>query len=187
MLHKYGFSSRLLLRNKLMVFTGCALFDKIKKDNLLTGVFYEIKDYKFINKEVEILNQYIEQYINNINRMNDDVLIKLDVYEHRHLSLLAHLKHYFELEKDQTAVKIVEEYEANIGAILADLNNKNTSWFIKLLDLSEQGWSNECADDIMNTYMSANYLKDLFGKFKQNNLLLYIKLAKINKEYAKLL
>lgn len=35
--------------------------------------------------------------------------------------------------------------------------------------------------------MSANYLKDLFGKFKQNNLLLYIKLAKINKEYAKLL
>lgn len=187
LLCKYGFSSRLLLRNKLMVFKGTALYTKMKNDHLFEGEFYEIKNYKFVTEKVSTINSYIENVIKEKNNMNDNILIKLDLYEHRHLSLIVHLKHYFKKIMDYNALLIVDEYEKNLRKLLNELNIRNTQWFLSLLDLISNKWDEDIADHIIETHIGDEYLNNLLKEFNKNNLILYNKLVKINKKYLILL
>lgn len=186
-LHKFGFSSRLLLVNKLMVFKGTTLYQKMKRDKLFESEFYEIKDYKYIDNKVAIVDSYIENYIKRTNDSNDGILNKLDIYEHRHWSLISHLKHYFSKLSDGNALSIVDKYEEDMSILLDELNDRNTKWFIGILDIVKGEWDEYKADQIMKMYIGEDYLIDLLKKFNSNNLILYRNIIKIRKEYARLL
>lgn len=186
MLGKYGFASRLLIRNRLMVFKGTPIYDKIKNDNLLVGKYSDLREYLFVDKKVAIINTFLNSYMNNIKN-SGSILLKLDTYVTRHISLIIHLKHYFNMCKDESAFQIVVDYEKKVRSILDDLNNRNTKWFLELVDLMENRWFEDAAMNIMNKYISKEHLDNTIVKFNKINLILFNNLLKINKDYANLL
>ena len=180
-LQKYNLSSRLSILNRLMIYKGTPLYDYLETENMVQGEYYELTNYKFSDPRIEVLNHFIFDIIKNENL--NPLLSELDLFEHRHITLVYHMKHYLKNLGDFDSLAIVVKYEKKLELWLSKLNEINTSWFMELLDLLENGWNEKEAAAIFIKDMNRETISQYLRQLKNDNLQLYRKLSKQNRDY----
>lgn len=165
-LNEYGYASCFAyFKSKYRLYRGTMLYERVVKEGLKTESFFNDPFcYKFVHPEIELLTDYIIAQIETINqRTNID---NMSYYYHAYyIPMLIYLERQLQYHGERTLVDAVAINERTVKKELALLGNNNTKWFIKLLDLVEDGWDIEKADSITAAYLSdecmVNYIRNL--------------------------
>ena len=127
---------------------------------------------------------FAEDYFEPLNH-KFDATNKIHFYSTDFLDVLVHLKKVFSKGKykDENAYMHILECEKTIKNILSELNYRNSIWFKKLLNLAETQWDLDYANEIMDEFISKQYIKEKLGYLDNSKVKLYTKLLKLDKEY----
>lgn len=151
-LHKYGYTSYLINTKRLRVYKGCGIAEKILRDNLLapdTGKF--IYDYKFKDPRVGELYLAISQFI-QFDYRNYNFFTKYQNYSIYFFEYTEGLRETF-----PNSVDVITDCEEDVRKKLSIFSEINYSWFVKMIDLGENGSS---ATEMMDYTLKHLYSKE---------------------------
>jgi radical SAM superfamily enzyme YgiQ (UPF0313 family) len=180
-LEKYDYASNFdYIRSRFKMFKGTKLYLKLKEDGLLETPGSSEDEYRFLNKKVEYLYNYIEEYLKKIDDENYGAATRLAYYTCSFFNLLFHLKRQFKQVGENEGYKEITGFEGTHRAMLVPVNRQVAAWFRALLVLAENGWDQEKAHDISRECLSIQYLSETMGAFEKKKIALYRKLIKMN-------
>lgn len=180
-LEKYSFANDFEnIINKYRMFQGTRLYLKVKNDSLLNEGKFTEDGYRFVNKRIARLCNYVNDYITKIDGTCNSAISTISYYSSKYLTLLAHLKRQSRIAQKNNAYDVVLDFEKKNGKIVANVNYNSANWFRELLTLAENGWDNEKADEITNRFLDMNYIKKSAANLNIHKSRLYMKFIEMN-------
>jgi anaerobic magnesium-protoporphyrin IX monomethyl ester cyclase len=164
-LHKYGFACNFeTFKNRLMVFKGCALYQKIVDDGLLIhDNSLAPYNYVYINKDIEALALFMNEYLDEWNRENS-LIDRVYFYTDYFNMIIRNNKQIFERMNSEEAIQIVDQCMKSIKRILNELNDRNYKWVNQLIDVAANGWNHDKAIEIMNNNMTEEMINSIINR-----------------------
>ena len=165
-LDKYKYASQLYFVNRLILYRGVSLFKKVKNDGLLNSKSYDNHEYKFIDRRIELLSNFLVSYFSDIRKK---------------YSLETFLAHLFEIYKGKLnyfkreLVKPKDGLLTEINKMILLLNEtrdilnaNNVQLFNKLLNLSEDKWDALEARRIADQYFNISFIMKRINNIYKN-------------------
>lgn len=183
LLRNYGYASNpeYLLRHS-KIYPGTSLYERVKENQLLCDDkigwhFQEQRIRQFFDYVCAALRKKKNFSTSEYRSIAHGTTIN-NVYLSCLKTLLINTLH-------KEALSIVCEYEKNVHSICEDLNHTLSSWFLALIQLGEQGWNEEKAKQITDSYLTASYLSNASLQFRYHTekMKLALERQSIEKEY----
>lgn len=176
------------IQNTYRLYKGTHLYNKLETDGLLIdGKYDDFYRYKYQDERVaqlaQFLNSWLKQFNEACNRANE----KLYYYNYMFQINVAHYKRYFNIDEHKDAYALVCEYEIELKKVLTKINTLNATWFKELLTLAENNWDENTANNVMNKYITKDFISSIVSQLNIQRYKLYEKLLKINRSYSTLL
>jgi len=183
-LEAYGFANFNFIEDRYMLFKGTSLYIKIQRDHLIKEGRYDDQfRYNFIDERIKHVADYINDWVESKNKETNGVLESICDYRYMYLSLLLDYQANFQKAHLSKAEEILLQHEAQVTAILQDLNTRNARWFRELLHLAENHWNHRSADLIMENFVSAGYIRQTLRNLEQKKLEFFYKIIAMGPKY----
>lgn len=170
------------LRNEYRLYKETNLFLKIQNDGLIKeGQYDNSYNYEYANKDIEKVITFIKNHFALLDKeTNNACNSRIYMYKFYHLPILNYLKRRLKSEEYSQAYDYVTENERITNEILTELNERNACWFRRLLDIGKAGWDENAAIQVMNEFLSKEYLKGICAQLDCSRAKLYKKMLKFN-------
>ncbi|WP_054742432.1 B12-binding domain-containing radical SAM protein [Cellulosilyticum ruminicola] len=132
--------------SKLAIFKGTTIYHDVKNDGLITNGDKEDFSYVFVNKEVQLLSDYLTKYRNEINTAHNYVHNTMDYYIDVYALVISHYGRMLKLTGNQKINDYFDKYIENYEEVISQFNAQCVTWCNVLLDIAERGWNEEKAD-----------------------------------------
>lgn len=175
-------SSIFNIMTKVIIYEGTTLGDKIRNDNLIIDIKNGITNYTFIDKKVESLCNYLNDKSTNL--LNYDHLRKLDFYFTSYNEFIATLKRQSLIQENTSAIGYIKEYEDFMFDNMRFLSKENAKCFRLLLELAENGWQIEKANEIVNDILLSDTILSLEKTIEKRIMLLNRNLIRVGLDYT---
>ncbi len=171
-LESFGFACILgYVAGLYIMFEGCALFEKIKRDGILEDE-ENILGYRYVDERVEKVSKYVSRFVQQVETSTNATFLRI----HKSLITLAYWKRIY--ADNQKLYEVLVEMEQHYAIIRDELNSRIANWFRKLLDLGENNWDEAEADVITNEIMSRDYIIGVSKNMEHKRNILHIKLSR---------
>ncbi|WP_238483713.1 B12-binding domain-containing radical SAM protein [Anaerosporobacter faecicola] len=154
-----------------------SLYYKLKKDGLLI----EEQDlgcysYHYVNEDIGKLSKFLYyKYHENENSKVYFYAKKIGSIIREEFKIINYLKRSFGQMND-TITRIIAENEERAWEYLERVNHSNAQCFRELLDMTEKGFDQVCAESITEKYLNLEYIKGISDLLEKNRLGLYMRL-----------
>lgn len=186
-LEEQGFAAFFRYISRVRIYKGSIMHDILEKDGLLKQTkFYDDDGYNYKDKRIERLVEYLVKHQALLEK-EANLSGELTPFERYYGDKLSHLKMHFKLDKNEDAIKLIEEHKSELDKILSDLNILISKWYKKLLDLAENSWNVDVADRLCAEYLPPVSLREIFDRLRMERIRFLRNLARLDKELMKLI
>ena len=131
-LRQYNFSN--LFFSNLVVFENTEIYNKLKKDNLITGYQNGEYTYKYSDATIERYRRYIQKFIDTSNTY-DNSFRKYVNFTERYLLLLNYSKKKIRFDGNEKAIAATEEAANNLRDAFTATNRFVEEWVEETLSV----------------------------------------------------
>lgn len=181
-LERHGFATCFPHASRYRIYKGSGLYERIKSDGLLKKTRFDDEfSYEYINKEIEKLANFLENYIFSYSAES----YKIYFYSHDYIILLMYLKRQFESGEKNEAYRIVVENERQVKEVLSDLNRRNSKSFSLLIDMAEKAWDEKIAFSIMEDIVPQKHIQKAAAILDSYRVELLSNISRLGPEYSR--
>ena len=184
-LNEYGYASCFAYyKSKYRLYRGTSLYQRVVQDGLkVESYFNDPFCYNYIHPEIGKFSDFVISQIDTLNRSTN--VDNMSYYYHSYyIPMLIYLERQLLYHGEKDLMEDVEKNEKYVLTELALFGEKNTEWFLKLLDILDNGWNEEEAFQITAKYMSKERMINTIHKLDRLRHDLYKKILKSGyKEY----
>lgn len=181
-LYQTGFLSSLKIVSRIMAFRGTALYGRMLEDGLVKEDNYlDYHDYSFENPDIEKLVKYLYSIFSGKYASIPDDMYRFTMYNNQ---LVPHMKRVF--RRNEQLVAMVDEYNADRKAILNECNEFCHIWYVKLLDITQNGWDTAAADTYLEQMGVLEKMLEFSTRLKQRFFMFVRKAQKLDTRVAKM-
>lgn len=171
--------------NTYKMYKDAALYQKIKEDGLLMEDIFDEVGYKFADERVGRLSDYVVDYVSKINSHNSGAFQKITYYIENFYCFIYNLKIKANLKENDNLRKVFLDFETEVIRLRSKLNKDVCFWFRKLIDLAENNWDTNTANEISEKYLNNDYIINMSKELNLASNKVYIELLRIDRNYAK--
>lgn len=184
-LEKYGFAAEVChLIRRYMMYENSELYYKLKEDQLLKPDDPGEYGYNYVDSRVETLVNYLVQYDASRDEQTAESLAKIECYSNEYSLFMSHLKRMYTLIDSEKTDQIFKAYKENFRVIHAEFNHSVAEWYRRLLNLAEDHWDEQKAEQITAQLLSDEYIQQTASRFMKIINQTYFKLMRIDTRYV---
>ena len=181
----YGYAARFFMIERLILFKGTELYNDcrikgltIENDSLLPP------DYIFLDSKVQLLYDSIQEYFSQVINKEKNYTSLISDYFNDHIDVIYSIKKYFLKKNSSIEIHIVEEYINILRKQQQRMNNINTKWFEKLLNIAMKGEKDKAVYlSVLQTSFPIELVQMIESELKSEKLRFFMKLQKIDRNY----
>lgn len=181
-LEKYRFACFFRCLTFVRLYKGSRLYEKVKEDGMLNSA--KINDdfcYSYVDGRIEQLSKYLQGFNDALYDDQSNIGNRMFVFLRYYGDRLVHFKKRYRAEGNQAVVALTLEHIAALDKILDELNVRVSEWFKRLVDLAENAWDRNAADQICGEMLDRDYLANVLTRFDQEKFVFLRKVANIDR------
>lgn len=186
--HKYKYAARFFLIEPLILFRGTQIYDECKRMGLiLEEDMIQVKKYIFKDSRIGVLYEYISKYFSECINKERVYTAEISDYFNDHLDVMCGIKHYFETRHKSMEAEIVSDYVEKLCKNQCKLNDINQKWFLDLVNLAEEGCTDEKAYfSILEKQLPLSFVQSFAKELSAQKFRVFLQLQRIDRKYKDL-
>jgi radical SAM superfamily enzyme YgiQ (UPF0313 family) len=171
------------ISSRLTVFRGTGLFEKVKNDGLMIGENTDAPQYKFTDRRIPNLANYLHSYFYLLDRETKGAPGKICNYKNYFQSIVYDFRERFAGASNNGAYQLVMDFQGQVKGILGEVNRRNARWFRELLNLAQNGWNNKTAFAVSSQYLNKMFLLETVAELEEKKSIFSSELRSMGSDY----